>query len=862
MTKQDLLNLIDLAADEGWEELDLRDQEIAELPPEIGKLQQLKRLRIGRKEWWGGERNPLTILPAEIGQLVNLEILDLKVNQITAIPPTIGYLTNLTRIDLSNNRLKTIPTEIKQLINLTEFSLSRNHLTAVPSEIWQLNNLVELSLSRNALIDISPKIKQLTCLIELYLGGNWLTTIPPEIGQLTDLSELYVWGNKLKNIPPEIGLLTNLKELYLWGNQLTAIPSEIGQLNSLTLLDLTDNELRIIPREIERLTNLTRLYLFNNQLTGLPNEIRPLKKLTKLGLHGNPLPLSPEILQKTDDPAFILESYFSSVRPLHEVKLLLVGEGEVGKTSLAHQLMHRTLPTRPGKTAGIDIHPWHLPLTPPSSLLSPPSSPLPPPPPIRLNLWDFGGQEIYHATHQFFLTTRSLYLVVLTARQGEQEGRLHYWLSLVGSLSHNAPVIVVVNKTDEHPAFRLDERGLMAKYPAIVGFAYTACTTGQGIEPLQQTITETLATMPHIHDRIPQTWFTLREKLEQMPEDYIPYEQYETFCQQSGIQHSQDTLLQVLHDLGIVLNFQEDHRLSETFVLKPEWVTKGVYAILNAKEQGRDGLVTLDDVAAILRQVGRYPRHKLAYIMDLMHTFGLCYQHSDHPPRYLIPDHLPKSQPDLAWAQQEGITFELHYSDILPASILPALMVRLNKHLDWQRSWRNGAVLAREENTALVQTDSEARKLFIRVMGYTPARRTLLNGIRLELDEIHDRFPNLAVQERVPLPGYPGRTVSYAALLNHEKRGRPYYDGELDAEFEVRQLLDGIETPEMRQERQLLNALVELDLEGIKQLCFDLDVDHEEWAGGKTAKARELVLHMKRHKRLEELESFVRKRQR
>ena len=38
---------------------------------------------------------------------------------------------------------------------------------------------------------------------------------------------------------------------------------------------------------------------------------------------------------------------------------------------------------------------------------------------VRLHVWDFGGQEILHATHQFFLTERTLYLLVLTGREGK-----------------------------------------------------------------------------------------------------------------------------------------------------------------------------------------------------------------------------------------------------------------------------------------------------------------------------------------------------------------------------------------------------------------------------------------------------------
>ena len=69
---------------------------------------------------------------------------------------------------------------------------------------------------------------------------------------------------------------------------------------------------------------------------------------------------------------------------------------------------------------------------------------------VRLNVWDFGGQEIMHATHQFFLTKRSLYLLVLDARQGEIEGNIHYWLKIIQSYGADAPVLVVTNKSETH----------------------------------------------------------------------------------------------------------------------------------------------------------------------------------------------------------------------------------------------------------------------------------------------------------------------------------------------------------------------------------------------------------------------------
>ena len=117
----------------------------------------------------------------------------------------------------------------------------------------------------------------------------------------------------------------------------------------------------------------------------------------------------------------------------------------------------------------MDIHKWQI--TPSQSSVSSPQSPVSDsllvPQPITLNLWDFGGQGVYQVTHQFFFTSRSLYFIVVNARASEQESRLNHWLKLAASLSNNAPVIIVVNKQDEHP-LQLDEWALKHKCPNLL----------------------------------------------------------------------------------------------------------------------------------------------------------------------------------------------------------------------------------------------------------------------------------------------------------------------------------------------------------------------------------------------------------
>ena len=118
-----------------------------------------------------------------------------------------------------------------------------------------------------------------------------------------------------------------------------------------------------------------------------------------------------------------LRSYDIAVS-LYEAKLVLVGEGNVGKTTLLKALKgrkdeapQRNEPTTHG--VEIDIHGLRLPHPAQDGVE------------IQLNAWDFGGQDVYRVTHQFFFSRRSLYLLVWEPRRGVQQGQVEDWLCLL-----------------------------------------------------------------------------------------------------------------------------------------------------------------------------------------------------------------------------------------------------------------------------------------------------------------------------------------------------------------------------------------------------------------------------------------------
>jgi small GTP-binding protein len=683
----------------------------------------------------------------------------------------------------------------------TTLDLSGKQLTSLPPEIARLTNLTRLDLSNNRLTSLPPEVASLRNLTSLDLSNNQLTSLSPEIAKLADLTDLSIFENQLTSLPPEIAKLTKLAKLGLTQNQLTSLPQEITTLTGLTELHLGGNRLATMPPEITKLTNLTSLNLWHNQLTSLPPEITKLTNLTWFSIIGNEVPIPHETIFEADRVKAIFAAVvgLASGERLNEAKMLVVGDAKVGKSSVVQQLIYGTFDPQKQTTLGVEIN---------EEMSVVQSEVQGEGEPVKLNIWDFGGQEIQHSTHQFFLTTRSLYLLVVDARKGDQLSNIEYWLKLIESFGGDSPIIIVINQIDQLKGQRplnLDRKALQEKYN-IRAFVETSCETGQGIPELKTTLIREIEQLKHVRDIWPREWLAIKQRLTDLQADYIPIEKYLEICGEENLNDEdlRKSLLGLLHDLGTVIRFPGD-----TEVLNPRWVTQGVYGLLTSEQLVKaQGQFDLNEVGNILAGVPaaktRYPSHTHRRLIDVMEHFELCFEFTDRPGHYLVPRHLHDNEPDLSWNDSGALKFQYHY-DTLPDSVISRFIVRMNQYITKQDYWKTGVFLESgkgDQNWAKVKADLVDRKIFISVIGKNQTRRGFLAVIRSALDEINSNF-KIEINEMIPVPGAAEVLVSYQTLLAYEEMGEPQIViPKLKEKYSVRELLDGVEDLSTRLERR------------------------------------------------------------
>ncbi len=563
-----------------------------------------------------------------------------------------------------------------------------------------------------------------------------------------------------------------------------AIAKNLTALTSLNLGNnsIGDNGALAIARN---LTALTSLNLGNNSIDDNGAQAlleafldRPIRTLNLRGNKCTETLLTPEDW-RTADASAILAAWRvhqeGPLEPLNEAKLLVVGDEAVGKTSLVRYLIHRKArDPREEKTAGIVLNhgigteKW-----------------LPEGCDIRLNVWDFGGQEIMHGTHRYFLTRRSVYLLVLEDRR-EDDPPVDRWMAVIENVAEDSPVLIVINKSDAgKEALRLDEAGLMRRYPQIVGVVRTACNDDEwsaaSIDGLCATIAGVLTDakrLPHVRNPVPAGWLTVKQAVTERAksEAVLDIAAFKQLCVDPAVvgEHpvkdadEQRALLRQLHELGAIVahGLRRDalSALKGVTLLDPNWLTGAIYAVLASHDlRNADGEFSRGDLVRWLDDA-TYPVERHEYIVSMMRheDIELCFRLPGEAERFLAPEALsPQSLPDPEW--ENALRFRWRYA-YLPPGLIPRLIVRTHQFLtENRRVWRTGMWLEIGRSTLFVEADRAAGVVDVAVKG--PDAREALATLRHTVEALHRDLEIDDVRAMVPMPDDPALEEEYAHLV-------------------------------------------------------------------------------------------------
>jgi internalin A len=706
-------------------------------------------------------------------------------------------------------------------------------LESLPNSLEKAKWLRVLDLTDNKL-DVLPEVLRLLSKLDiLFAGGNAVTRIPAWLGELSDLRHLSLGGWRITSMDPAGHGVSmaghSMSASSKPGNQIRQFEASDFSSARISSLDLSNNLLREIcldrlPRSLRSLRLdhnplenlqlsirgtliLQHLGLAFTKLQQLPSGLGTSGTLVELALFGLSRLGIPSAIILTSSAPLILKYYndlkTKGSRPLNESKVLLLGRGEAGKSSIARALRGLPFEKELAETPGIDIHAWEK-ETPKGDL--------------RVHLWDFAGQEITHETHRFFLTEQSLYLVVLDGRGGQQMEEAEYWLGHAQRYGTSngtgpdrtdevSPVLVVLNKWQSPGGYEVEKRRLQREFPNIRGFIEVDCKTGFGVDKLRETVLALIQQMEGVWQEWPLTYFNVRHRLDDLStaEDpgkrrhFIDWKRFQEICVECGVTElsSQTALAANLHTLGAALYYgnKGTSHLRDTRVLNPNWAANGLYGIIRGvqklPDQGRPGYLRASRLDEILRAgmegmnsergatADDYPPSRDGlnvheFLLELLIDRELGFLVDDQG-LYLLPGLLSADEPRAeefdvaAFLESPSLRFRYTY-EVLPAGVVSRFIVRTHLLSEGQPRWARGVVLEWKDAQALMIADRRRNpRIEFYLRGPSPRGCQELAGIiRQNMEAIHRNLPTGLTGEEeldLSLPGEQFRKVSELCAL-------------------------------------------------------------------------------------------------
>ena len=491
-----------------------------------------------------------------------------------------------------------------------------------------------------------------------------------------------------------------------------------------------------------------------------------------------------------------LRAYFSELdlgaEAENEVKVILLGNGRVGKTQLCRRFRDEPFDASVPSTHGVQIWREELRIRTGSEEQA-----------FQVNWWDFGGQDIYHGTHALFLRSRAVFLILWTPNLENRDEYsengiplrnqpIAYWLDYVRSLAgEGSPVIVVQSQCD-----RFGDRRPDPPRPEGSGFfeccAYSA-KEDEGRDILENYLHKAIRYLlersgaleigrgrAEVRRRLYQ-WRS--EDQERKPEKRqhrtLTIDEFRALCGEAGNIVSWEHALDYLHHTGVV--FYRPDLFSSRIILDQSWALDAIYTVFHRGKTVpwlRDsGRFTREDLTREIWQDHSLEEQRL--FLGLMKSCGVCFpcgSATQGEPQYIAPDLLPSFEAvsrrvHLVWNEVPNTpTLRLEYRFFHPA-IIRKLMTEIGQRAaDFAEYWKyglwfkdgrwNAQLLVQLEDTSTDQAPG-AGALELKAQGRDPL------GLLWEIRRvIHERQIGEEPEELLTLNG---TTVARSALSTMHK---------------------------------------------------------------------------------------------
>ncbi|KRF83412.1 leucine-rich repeat serine/threonine-protein kinase 1 isoform X2 [Drosophila virilis] len=653
--------------------------------------------------------NLFTSIPAALPCLaVNLTRLNMSYNSLRSMGHVTSYPATLKQLDLSHNEISCWPS-LPRITESDPHLLCYSHVQlpeGMDEPIYKSSKGSSCSFRASVLKSVCRHRRhlRLEALRTLILADNLLTRIQLSTDDATTLfneSEDADWSvvgvNKSKVIFP-----------------------------NLSMLDMTNNCLKEIPASLHELSSLSVLNISGNvQITELPPHLGLLSRLWNLNTRGCLLqePLRSMIeskKHKTMDIVGYLKSIYEDAQPYARMKLMVVGSCGIGKTTLldllrqgvgngsggssshrsranenhwAKRMGHARSTSRSQRqtnisTVGVDIGTWICEKRKRATGCQA----------IVFRTWDFGGQKEYYATHQYFLSKRSLYLVLWRISDGHKGlAELLQWLGNIQARAPNSPVLIVGTHFDTvgesisaQQAEQLQQL-IREKFiaipdaekiglPRVIDSIEISCRTLHNIHLLANIIYDTAMQLrspgskePMLLQKIPATYIALEDIINVIAcslraagrDPVLDAEQYRCMVTEQMRLHNYKSFRDAAelqqattwcHDNGILLHY-DDATLRDYYFLDPQWLCDMLAHVVTVREINPfapTGVMKLDDLQLLFRSVHAQGNGNRSYIVSLLNKFEVALTWDSRT--LLIPSLLPLHE---AAAYNEGTTVKL-----------------------------------------------------------------------------------------------------------------------------------------------------------------------------------------------------------